>query len=386
MGSSMYMKLSNLHSRNINKRTIKVRIVRLHKQPVLKKPEEIGKRNYTQIVAAIKRKRKGDDRYEKDEEIKIFHEYHLFSTPEFKKLHLGQFSSDPIYQSFILHSFNKFSIFNIESGKKSPTILAHPFTRAGKKRPTILDHPFTRAQTIEPYTVGCCNGLVCIRSGQNIVLWNPAMKLSKTFPLKDCGLFKMVSLGFGYDAIGDDFKVVMIVTNLHGEVENDTSVEIYSANLDSWTTIDVGFQFSWFKVKSDMTVNGNPYWVARIDGNETLLCFDVLELVFKIVPKPNKTDLDGLDGYTKTGKETYLDLGDWNGALGALIINYEVEYRNGSSRIGCVWVLVFDDIEQIWRKIHTFGPIEVDVYRGRDLLFTRNAKILGFYTLTNCVC
>ncbi|KAL3642446.1 hypothetical protein CASFOL_013261 [Castilleja foliolosa] len=284
--------------------------------------------------------------------------FHLLSTPEFKKMHQAQFSSDPKNQSIIVKSFNKFYIINVKSGKK---------------RPTILDHPFAHAQNIYSYTVGCCNGLVCIHKGQEIVLWNPVIKLSKTFPLKDCGLFKMVSLGFGYDAIGDDFKVVMIVAST-----NTTSVELYSANLDSWITIDVGFQFRLFATKNNFIVNGNPYWVAHVYWNVVLLCFDVFELVFKIVPMPNTTDLDG---YTKTGKETSLDLVDWNGALGALIINYEVEYLNGSSRTGCVWVLVFDDIEQIWRTVHTFGPIEVDVYRGRRLLFIKNAKILGFYTL-----
>ncbi|KAL3642414.1 hypothetical protein CASFOL_013229 [Castilleja foliolosa] len=285
--------------------------------------------------------------------------FHLFSTPEFKKMHQAQFSSDPKNQSIIAQSFKKFYIINIESGKKRP-----------------LDHPFAHAQTIYSYTVGCCNGLVCILKGQEIVLWNPVMKLSKTFPLKDCGPNKMVSLGFGYDAIGDDFKVVMIVTSRDGDPIKFTSAEIYSANSDSWITIDVGFHFSWRQAINDLIVNGNPYWVARIDGNETLLCFDVLELVFKFVPRPKKTDLDG---YTKTVNETYLDLGDCNGALGAYIINYE--YRNASSRIGCVWVLMFDDIEQIWRKIHTFGPIETDVYMGRALLFIKNAKILGFYQL-----
>ncbi|KAL3642421.1 hypothetical protein CASFOL_013236 [Castilleja foliolosa] len=104
----------------------------------------------------------------------------------------------------------------------------------------ILDHPFAHAQNIKLDTVGCCNGLFCILRGQEVVLWNPATKMSKTVPLKDCGPNKMVSLGFGYDAIVDDFKVVMIVAN--GENMNLTSVEIYSVNLDSWITVDVGFQ------------------------------------------------------------------------------------------------------------------------------------------------
>ncbi|KAL3642425.1 hypothetical protein CASFOL_013240 [Castilleja foliolosa] len=311
--------------------------------------------------------------------------HHLFSTPEFQKMHQGQFSSDPQNQSFILHSFNKFSIFNSESGKK---------------RPTILDHPFAHDQKIELDTVGCCNGLVCIRSDQEIVLWNPAMKLSKTIPLKDCGPFKMVSLGFGYDAIGDDFKVVMIVANGVGEPLRS---EIYSVNLGSWITIDVDFLFRLYQTKNDLIVNGNPYWVAwGDDDNQVLVCFDVLELVFKIVPWPTNywmslnevagadVDMDNLlvfeeETEIKTWAETerVVELVDWNGAIGALMIKYEVEYSvdplspftECSVRIECVRVLVFDDIERIWRNDHTCGPIKVDVHRG--IYCSKNGKVMG---------
>ncbi|KAL3642408.1 hypothetical protein CASFOL_013223 [Castilleja foliolosa] len=327
--------------------------------------------------------------------------YHLFSTPEFKKLHQGQFSSDPENQFFILHSFikyccqpnNHYSIFNIESGKKMPT---------------ILDHPFAHAQNTKLYTVGCCNGLVCIfHSSREIVLWNPAMKLSKTVRLKDCEPNQMFSLGFGYNAVEADFKVVMIVAS----IMYITSVEIYSANLGSWITIDVGFQFREILDKNDFIVNGNPYWVAQVDGNEVLLCFDVLELVFKIVPMPTihrtgldegtgtwtstetEVEIDGSDGSdgwdeeteTETGTKTNVELFDYNGALGALIINHDVEYRVGpagsksSARVESVSVLVFDDIERIWRNNHTFGPIELDVCSV--LRCIKNEKILGIFLI-----
>ncbi|KAL3642444.1 hypothetical protein CASFOL_013259 [Castilleja foliolosa] len=316
--------------------------------------------------------------------------YHLFSTPEFKKLHQGQFSSNPEDQSFIIHSFNhwpsepkdQFSIFNIEYGKK---------------KPTILDHPFSHAQKHCLETVGCCNGLVRIRRGQDVVLWNPATKMYKIVPLKDCGPNKFVSLGFGYDSSKADFKVVMVDTKLK-------SVEIYSANLDSWITVDVGFQFSWFKSTNDLIVSGNPYWVGRVDENEVLVYFDVLELVFKIVPVPTddwmglyedaEDDSDGFDEETvmddwdrfenedtKTVTKTDVNFVDWNGALGALITNHEVEYRKGiasiegPSRIECVWVWVFDDIEGIWRNDHSFGLIMVDI--DRVIHCTKNEKILG---------
>ncbi|KAL3642402.1 hypothetical protein CASFOL_013217 [Castilleja foliolosa] len=305
--------------------------------------------------------------------------YHLFSTSEFKKLHQGKFSSDLKNQSFIVHSFirecseskNQFSIFNIESGEKMPT---------------ILEHPFAHDQNIDLDTVGCCNGLVCIRRGHEIVLWNPALKLAKTIPLKDCAPYKMASLGFGYDAMVGDFKVVMLVGNI-GEDINITSVEIYSVNLESWITIDVGFQLCLFKPKNDLILNGNPYWVACFGMNwlYVFVCFDVVEMVFKIVPKPTTygpglnevgQEVD-VDEETKTTTVRNLELVDWNGALGALTYKSKIrrvaEYDEYLERAECVQV--FNEIEQIWRNGHTFGPIKVDV--DMDIHCSKNEKVLG---------
>ncbi|KAL3642410.1 hypothetical protein CASFOL_013225 [Castilleja foliolosa] len=186
--------------------------------------------------------------------------------------------------------------------------------------------------------------------------------------------------------MGDDFKVVMIVAV--ASTENITSVEIYSANLDSWITIDVGFQFSLFCSKNDLIVNGNPYWGAWVGDVRILVCFDVLELVLKIVPTPTtygpdllglgqetntkiwtdiERDVDVMDmcgsTWTRTevsttsrdtvkGAPTWqfdyilyfeitrsisildrsinwivsVELVDWNGALASLVIDYKVKY------------------------------------------------------------
>ncbi|GFP95432.1 hypothetical protein PHJA_001687500 [Phtheirospermum japonicum] len=152
--------------------------------------------------------------------------------------------------------------------------------------------------------------------------------------------------------------------------------ELYSVNSGSWRTIEVGFQFGAFQTKSDLIVNGNPYWVAMMDENEVLVCFDVTKLAFEIV------SLLTLDH----DEDAEVELVDWNGCLGALVFSRE------SERVEYVDVWVFDDVEQIWRKVRTFGPIEMNVYRF--LLCLKNGKILGerpdsklfvFDTETGCV-
>ncbi|KAL6509383.1 hypothetical protein OROGR_022693 [Orobanche gracilis] len=287
----------------------------------------------------------------------------LFSTQEFVRMHHDQFSSDSKKYSFMVHRISEsltdtMSLFNLESNEKEPTILDHPFSyiRIG------ID------------IVGCCNGLFCVNPpafGQLIVFWNPAMNMSKrVWPSKLAGDSETVSLGFGYDAVGADFKVVRIVylkNRRDGQYMDVDWVDVYSVNSRSWVTVEVDFQFSVFQTKSDVIVNGNPHWVATVNENENgksgpvevLICFDVTELVFKVVSLSTLYH----------DEEANVELVNWKGCLGALV------FASENQRVESLDVWVFDDVEQIWRNTHTFGPIKKNVYRL--LLCWKNGKILG---------
>ncbi|KAL3628745.1 hypothetical protein CASFOL_027791 [Castilleja foliolosa] len=294
------------------------------------------------------------------------HWNHLLSTQEFVKMQF-KLSNESKNQSFLVHRVKKngsntISVFNIDSNKK---------------KARILDHPFNDT-LVEINIVGCCNGLVCIRSGQGLVLWNPAMNLFKTLStLKYHTYSGRESLGFGYDAEGDDFKVVRIVFLIEKlRFRRFVScVEVYSVNRDSWTTIDPGFRFSelWFyRLDNNATVNvnGNPYWVGKVDEGgviekDLLICFDMSKLVFKIVP------LSSLDyNMTKLDKK-FVDL---NGSLGALVFTWKNRWHNDES-IEYVDSWVFDDGEQIWTKSHSVGPIKVKM--GRVLRCLKDGRVLG---------
>ncbi|KAL3628772.1 hypothetical protein CASFOL_027818 [Castilleja foliolosa] len=311
---------------------------------------------------------------------------HLLSTQEFIKTQF-KLPSKSKNQSFLIHRINKdgsntISVFNIWSNVK------------------ILDHPYNYTP-IEINIVGCCNGLVCIGLGQGFVLWNPALKLYKTVsPSK--GVFESygfkVSLGFGYDAEGGNFKVVRIVW-LINKINSEMRVswvEVYSANSDSWTTIDPGFQITKLKIyriNNSAIVNGNPYWVVEEGENKNvLICFDMSKLVFKIVPYMSSLD------YNKTKLD--IKFVDLNGSLGALvftcrydtIIAYVDAWVFGEDTIAYVDAWVFDEGEQIWTKSHSVGPIEVKMNRvlrclndGRVLGKRPNGKLTVFNSETKYV-
>ncbi|KAL3628735.1 hypothetical protein CASFOL_027781 [Castilleja foliolosa] len=253
----------------------------------------------------------------------------LFSTPEFVKMHQSQISSDPIKQSYISHRIG---------APGSKTILN--FTLGAKKMMTTHDHIF-RNDDIGIEILGCCNGIFCINLGDSVVFWNPAMRLSKTVPFPSVVKENhFVSLGFGYDADDDDYKVVRMVLNVNG-------VDLYSANSDSWTTIEHDFQFrDGYKKLSNVIVNGNPYFRTEVDDIESgfrkvLVCFDVKRQVFRTVPFPSM----------KPREEVIFV--DWYGSLGALVFTVMED-----ARVEYIDVWVFDDGERIWRKIQTIGCVE----------------------------
>ncbi|KAL3628740.1 hypothetical protein CASFOL_027786 [Castilleja foliolosa] len=318
---------------------------------------------------------------------------HLLSTQEFVKKQF-KLSKESKKQSFLVHRVNRnrsniISVFNFESDEKKAKILDYPFDY------TPVGVGVGVGIGIGVSIVGCCNGLVCIKRGQEFVLWNPAMNLSKTVSnLKNRRDFEIVSLGFGYDAEVDDFKVVRIgflekMIRLRMRV---SLVEVYSVNSDSWTTIDPGFQISklWFDwIDESATVNGNPYWVGKVDviKKEVLICFDMSKLVFKIVL------LSSLD-YKRA--EHDIEFVDLNGSLGALIVfdffsRFWRQENEESDAYVNVWV--FDDDEQIWTKSHSVGPIEVKIINrvfrclndGRVLGMNPKRQLIVFNSETKCV-
>ncbi|KAL3628713.1 hypothetical protein CASFOL_027759 [Castilleja foliolosa] len=280
----------------------------------------------------------------------------VLSSPEFAKMHRAQFPLNPENQSVVIGypSFihdNAISLLKIETDEE--------------KKPTKLDIPFSQDSDFAEF-VGCCNGLLCIAFLQPghfifIALCNPALNnmvkcISR--PDLEIGEPENVSLGFGYNEEEDDFKVIIIAGVKNNNKE--TRVEVYSSNSDSWSTINVDFQFTvpWFT--NNAIVNGSPYWEAMVDGKTVLLCFDVRRMVFKIVPLPDFS-------YKEFDDCLFVDL---KGDLGALVFN-----RKNDETVLSLDLWVYYDVGKVgWTKNRIFGPIELNVHRF--LQCSKNGKIL----------
>lgn len=86
--------------------------------------------------------------------------------------------------------------------------------------------------------IAYCNGLVCLGDycSKVFCVWNPSTKRFKMLPTPnkttEC---IMAVLGFGYDSVLHDYKLVRILVS---NVSNVVEAELYSVNADCWKEIE----------------------------------------------------------------------------------------------------------------------------------------------------
>ncbi|XP_059451338.1 F-box/kelch-repeat protein At3g06240-like [Corylus avellana] len=149
---------------------------------------------------------------------------------------------------------------------------------------------------------GPCNGIFCFAATlledteltlsddyDQIVLWNPATRESKTLPqiqpppdVTD----PVYDFGLGFDPKTNDYKVVRILT-----FNSQCEVAVYSLRADSWRVIDSSPNPSYeiHSPRYPSYLNGVHHWWAHEKGNmnhQILLSFDMGNEMFQEVPSP----------------------------------------------------------------------------------------------------
>ncbi|KAG5593423.1 hypothetical protein H5410_043937 [Solanum commersonii] len=92
------------------------------------------------------------------------------------------------------------------------------------------------------YAMGSCNGLIYLARycvGYSL-LWIPTTRKYKDLPLfrPRSEKHKCAAYGFGYDALHDDYKIVLISYNDIIRSSDDVVVKVYSLKSDSGTSVD----------------------------------------------------------------------------------------------------------------------------------------------------
>ncbi|KAI8556201.1 hypothetical protein RHMOL_Rhmol05G0233800 [Rhododendron molle] len=156
----------------------------------------------------------------------------LISNRKFAKTHVSLASMNTDYSNhrLILSSLNppsdvkSCSLYSILNEKSDSAVQ--------------LDCPL-KAPDLQVKIWGCCDGLVCIGTEREVLIWNPSTGKYKGLPNVEmwyCCYGKFAEYAFGYDECIDDYKVVGFFFDNHTSGSNPI-VTVCTLRSDSWRRI-----------------------------------------------------------------------------------------------------------------------------------------------------
>ncbi|KAH0987555.1 hypothetical protein GBA52_014732 [Prunus armeniaca] len=236
--------------------------------------------------------------------------------------------------------------------------------------------------------VGTCSGLICLaddilRYGYNVFIWNPAIRKLVTLPrpgvtFRTHGGYD-ASIGFGFDAMTNDYKVVRIVTLQH-EDEGPTVAEVYSLATGTWRSLGcVSPACGTDGAASTAFVNGILHWpvVSDGDGCYFILTFDLGKEVFGKIPMPKIIRWNpkwGLQlSVSENRKSVALFMRD-NSCK-----DFMMDNRCEDSVLD-IWVMKEYGRKESWTKLITLGPQGPERLLPRALCFSKSGEVLLLLT------
>ncbi|XP_049388877.1 F-box protein CPR1-like [Solanum stenotomum] len=236
--------------------------------------------------------------------------------------------------------------------------------------------------------VGPCNGLIALMDSLTVVIFNPSTRHFRFLPPSPFrspkGVHRYVKcVGFGFDSVVNDYKVVRICELLKDDcygyiqVEKE-NVEIYELGIDCWRELDwVDQQFpilNWLPC-SQIFYNGTCHWIAHT----VILCFDVSGELFRTMEMPNT-------------RHNYV-----NGP------NYSLVIQNESLTFICypsvlpandpledlteIWIMKYYNVHDSWIKKYTIRGLSIEIplalWKTHLFLFQRKNGCLMFYDLNS---
>ncbi|KAK1398988.1 hypothetical protein POM88_008851 [Heracleum sosnowskyi] len=133
--------------------------------------------------------------------------------------------------------------------------------------------------------IGCCNGIICLSSYNVVYLWNPSIKKYRRLHFPNPQRSITVTVGFGYDSISNEYKILRLVYLNRNDVV--PIAKVYHVNAGSsrefqGPNLTTQIYYFW-PSPNNIVVNGVLYF----DGGDQLVSFDLHEEVFGLVPFPN---------------------------------------------------------------------------------------------------
>ncbi|XP_059650938.1 F-box protein At3g07870-like [Cornus florida] len=236
--------------------------------------------------------------------------------------------------------------------------------------------------------IGCCNGLVCLyndlhNSQEELYLWNPSIQNTLALPPLQNLQVKFRSdnlvnhsIGFGFDSVTDDYKVVRIVyLNGPSSFRTPPEIGIFSLSTGTWRNIShLGLPYTIYERAPQAYLNGAAHWLAwdwRRRSN-LIVSFHMGDEVFGEIMVPSSIFCDYVEKSVCVAKfQESLSL---------------IAGISGEDTC-CIWVMKEYGISESWTK-----QFNIDTKRGSfnsvagftrkgEILFGTNAGNLVAYDL-----
>ncbi|KAJ6304504.1 hypothetical protein OIU77_018213 [Salix suchowensis] len=280
----------------------------------------------------------------------------LIDDPDFIKLHLNHSITTKSNLSVILKEWELYTV-DFDTLSAAVEVKHHPLYAAGGTE-----------------VIGSVNGLVFLRhSERNLAVYNLSTReLKKCFvveikPPRRDWIAGYVYYGFGYDSVGDDYKVVRMAQFIReddggvggdgdgvGGLDCEYDVKVYSLKNDKWKKIeDLPIRLRLLSKQFFHVLHRRGYgvfaghalhWIVpqrrQLGIRDCVLGFDIRDDKFFEIPQPN---------YESKGMNFQVDIGVLEGNL-CVMCNYEHVCVD-------VWVMREYGLKESWCKMFSVQGI-----------------------------
>lgn len=149
--------------------------------------------------------------------------------------------------------------------------------------PRKLDFPLDQSMIDESACVFHCDGALCVTlKNHTLMIWNPSSKQFKIVP--NPGIYRDSNiLGFGFDPVYDDYKVVTFIDRL-----DSSMAQVFDFKTDSWReSVRIPTPDWHYRERRGTFLDQSLYWIAyRSNVDRFILCFNLSTHEYRKVPLP----------------------------------------------------------------------------------------------------
>ncbi|XP_027171775.1 F-box protein CPR1-like [Coffea eugenioides] len=279
----------------------------------------------------------------------------LIKSPHFAGLHVRRAKSGNQEDVILVKRFIK--------NERKTVLSLHSNDESLSLQVMAPDFEVPYSTDYDMHLVSTCHGIICLRNNacNDIYLCNPTTREFLTLPGSPfrCpqGYRRLLAdLGFGFDAISDDYKIITFIEIAPREYNGDLypcKAEIYSLSNNFWRELDINVTMSdmiYNNLRFSVQFNGCFHWCTVLTDSFVykILSFDMGTEQFLEIQYP--------DGVVNPEEEfgmqklTVLD-------NSLAMICYAIPETQISDQHFDIWVMTEYGVQESWDKKFSIGPL-----------------------------